>query len=283
MAKQRSTREPQPDKAELTRAAKPTEAGPLAEDTLLFLGTAGARIMVSKQLLASGGFWLNLSGTQILVDPGPGCLVQAARRKLDPAKLDAILLSHKHLDHSGDVNVMIEAITEGGFKKRGTLLTPLDALENDPVVLRYLRGFLAEIQVLTEGGKYQVGKVEIETPLRHRHPVETYGVIFGTPRYTISYIADTRYFDELCARYRGELLIINVLRLEPDGPFDHLSVADVACIVQALRPKVAILNHFGMTMWRARPWEQAERLSQETGVKVIAARDGMRFDLKQLQ
>jgi len=26
-------------------------------------------------------------------------------------------------------------------------------------------------------------------------------------------------------------------------------------------------------------WETAERLSQETGVKVIAARDGMRFDL----
>jgi len=35
-------------------------------------------------------------------------------------------------------------------------------------------------------------------------------------------------------------------------------------------------------MWRAKPWEIAQRLSQETGVKVIAARDGMRFDLSQL-
>ncbi len=239
--------------------------------------------MVAKQILASGGFWLNLGGTQMLVDPGPGSLVQATRRKLDPSRLDAILLSHKHLDHSGDVNAMIEAMTEGGFKKRGMLLAPLDALENDPVVLRYLRGFLAEIKVLTEGGKYRVGTVEIETPLRHRHEAETYGMVFSTTACTISYIADTRYFDELCTRYRGELLIINVLRLDPDDRFDHMSVADVARIVQALRPKVAILSHFGMTIWRARPWEQAERLSQQTGVRVIAARDGMRFDLKQLQ
>jgi hypothetical protein len=38
-----------------------------------------------------------------------------------------------------------------------------------------------------------------------------------------------------------------------------------------------------MTMWRAKPWEIAQRLSEETGVKVIAARDGMKFDLAQLE
>ena len=49
-----------------------------------------------------------------------------------------------------------------------------------------------------------------------------------------------------------------------------------------LKPKVAILTHFGMTMWRAKPWEIAQKMSEETGVKVIAARDGMKFDLSQL-
>jgi len=37
-----------------------------------------------------------------------------------------------------------------------------------------------------------------------------------------------------------------------------------------------------MGMWRGKPWEQAERLTEKTGVKVIAARDGMRFELAQL-
>jgi len=35
-------------------------------------------------------------------------------------------------------------------------------------------------------------------------------------------------------------------------------------------------------MWQAKPWEIAQRLSQDTGVRVIAARDGMKFDLSQL-
>ena len=81
-------------------------------DTITFLGTAGARFVVIRQFLASGGAWLNLGNTQILLDPGPGSLVQAAKRKLDPAKLAAIILSHRHLDHSGDINIMIEAMTD---------------------------------------------------------------------------------------------------------------------------------------------------------------------------
>lgn len=45
---------------------------------------------------------------------------------------------------------------------------------------------------------------------------------------------------------------------------------------------MAILTHFGMTLWRAKPWEVAAKLSEETDVNVIAARDGMRFDLAEL-
>lgn len=246
------------------------------------MGTAGARVMVANQILASGGIWLNLNDTEILLDPGPGCLVQATKRKLRANKLKAILLSHKHLDHSVDINVMIEAMTDGGFRRRGVVFAPTDALEDDPVILRYLRRFPEEIVILAEGRSYKVGDVSFETPIRHQHGVETYGFIFKTPQHTFSYIPDTRYFDELGERYRGDLLIINVVRLEPGGPYDHLSVPDAQRIIDEIKPKVAILTHFGMTMWRAKPWELAERLSKETGVRVIAARDGMKFDLAQL-
>jgi len=56
-------------------------------DTITFLGTAGARFMVTRQLAASGGLWLNLGGTEILVDPGPGSIVQSTKRKLRANKL----------------------------------------------------------------------------------------------------------------------------------------------------------------------------------------------------
>ena len=78
-------------------------------------------------------------------------------------------------------------------------------------------------------------------------------------------------------------MIINVVRLEAGHPYDHLSLPDAKHIITELKPKVAILTHFGMTMWRAKPWEVAQKLSQETGVRVLAARDGMRFDLSQLE
>ena len=98
------------------------------ENILRFLGTAGARFVMIKQLRSSGGMWLELGGSRILVDPGPGSLVRATsgRPKLDPTKLDAIIITHKHLDHTGDLNVMIEAMTEGGFRKRGLVFVPAD-------------------------------------------------------------------------------------------------------------------------------------------------------------
>ena len=251
-------------------------------DTITFLGTAGARFVVISQLLASGGLWLNLGGTEILLDPGPGCIVQSTKRKLRANKLSAIILSHRHLDHAADANIMIEAMTEGGFKPRGRLFAPADALGAEPVVFSYLKEFLDGIEVLQEGKSYSIGNISFDTPIRHIHPVETYGMRFRTGEHTFSYIADSHYFDGLCQNYGGELLIINVVFLEP-RPIDHLSLPDAEHIIRELKPKVAILTHFGMTMWRAKPWEIAERLSEETGVKVIAARDGMKFDLSQLE
>jgi L-ascorbate metabolism protein UlaG (beta-lactamase superfamily) len=176
---------------------------------------------------------------------------------------------------------MIEAMTDGGTKKRGTVFAPADALDQDPVILSYLRSYPQSIQVLTEGGSYTVNDVSFKTPIRHKHPVETYGFIFQTPRHTFSWIVDTRYFDDLASHYEGDLLIINVVRLNPGAPLDHLALSEARSIIEQIRPRPAILTHFGMTMWRAKPWELAQRLSEETGITVVAARDGMKFDLAQ--
>lgn len=238
--------------------------------------------MVATQILASGGLWLNLGGTEILVDPGPGSIVQSTKRKLRGDQLSAIILSHRHLDHAGDINVMAEAMTQGGFKHRGRIFLPADALKDEPVVFSYLRNYLEGIEILEEGKRYTVDRVSFTTPVRHIHPVETYGLRFETPEHTFSYITDTRYFEGLITSYRSELLIINVVFLEPHPTVDHLSVLDVKHILRELNPRVAILTHFGMSVWRARPWVIAEELSQETGVRVISARDGMKFDLAQL-
>lgn len=261
----------------------------LSGETITFLGTGGARFMIISQMLASGGLWLNMSGTEILIDPGPGCIVQATKRKLKAENLSAIILSHRHLDHSADINIMVEAMTQGGFKNHGRLFTPADALDGEPVIFSYLKERLDGVELLEAGKSYTVGNVSFTTPVRHTHPVETYGMVFKTARHTFSCITDTRYFDGLTDYYKNELLVINVVFMEPrtpqshpDTPIDHLSVPDVERIVSEIRPKAAILTHFGMGVWRNNPREIAEKLSEKTGVKVIAARDGMKFDLAEL-
>lgn len=254
-----------------------------SQNTLTFLGTAGARFMVSKQLAASGGMWLNLNGTQILIDPGPGAIVQVNRRKLNPEKLSAIILSHRHLDHSGDTNVMVEAMTSGGFKRHGLFFAPADAMDKEPVLFSYLKKFLEKTVILEAGKSYNINGVTFSTPVKHLHPVDTYGLVFRSGEYNFAYIADTLYFHELKDYYRCDMLIINMVFTEPRPPVQHLAIPDVKRILEEIQPKAAILNHYGMHVWQAHPWEIAENLTQATGVHVIAARDGMKYDLTKLE
>jgi len=251
-----------------------------------FIGTAGARFVVMKQLRASGGVWLSSGETNLCIDPGPGALVRclSSKPKLDPSTLDGILLTHKHLDHSGDVNVMIEAMTEGGFKKRGTLFAPRDALEDDPVILKFVREYVKEIVILKENASYKMGNILFSTAVRHRHRVETYGLNIRIHPYTVSLITDTRFFPELPDLYKGEILIIHVVRLKPigDDPIDHLSIEDVKTILKKAKPKLAVLTHFGMTMIQAKPWVVAAEIEKELGIKVIAAGDGLKINLEEV-
>jgi ribonuclease BN (tRNA processing enzyme) len=250
------------------------------KDFIKFLGTAGARFVMIKQLRSSGGLWISSKGTNVLVDPGPGSIVRCAmsRPKLDPTKLDAIILTHRHLDHSGDINVMIEAMTEGGFKKRGTVFCPKDALEEDSVILKHEISFPQKIEIMEARKEYSVGDFKFSTSMRHIHPVETYGLKFNLNKTSVSLMCDTKYSEELIDFYKTDLLIISVVFFEPRPGIDHLSLADAQQLIGQIKPKKAILTHFGMTMLKAKPHLQAQRLSRELGIEVEAAYDGLTLE-----
>ncbi|MFA6129860.1 MAG: MBL fold metallo-hydrolase [Candidatus Omnitrophota bacterium] len=250
------------------------------ENYIKFLGTAGARFVMIKQLRASGGLWVSSGLTNILIDPGPGSIVRCAssRPRLDPGKLDAIILTHRHLDHANDINVMIEAMTEGGFKKRGIVFCPSDAVGNDSVILRHAANFPKKIQIIKANHNYRVGDFSFLTSMRHIHPCETYGLKFKIGKTTVGLISDTRYFPELADFYKTDVLIIAVVFYEPRQGIDHLSLNEAGMIISTLKPGKAVLTHFGMTMLKANPLKQAEKLSKELGVEVIAAYDGMKLD-----
>lgn len=244
-----------------------------------FLGTAGARFVMIQQLRASGGIWIKAVDTNVLVDPGPGSIVRCAhaRPKLDAARLDAVILTHRHLDHSNDVNVMIEAMTEGGFKKRGTLFAPADALGENALILPHARAYLGAIETLKEKTHYAVGSFEFTTGPRNAHPVETYGMKFTMNGKKIALVADTAWYPEMEEFYQSDVLILNVVFYEPRPTVQHLSFGEAKQIIEKLKPETAILTHFGMTMLRAKPHFLVEDLNRQLSTKVIAASDGMTF------
>ena len=246
-------------------------------DFIKFLGTAGARFVMIKQLRSSAGVWVSLDGTNLLIDPGPGTLIRclSSKPKLDPKDLDAIILTHRHIDHSNDINLMIEAMTDGGFKKKGKVFAPRDALEGEPVIFSYAREEVEEVIELHEKGEYRVNTLRFDTPVKHLHGVETYGINLYGRGITISFITDTKYFDGLEEFYKGDILIMNVVRLEPREDIMHLSVKDAERIISRNRPKLSVLTHFGMTLLRAKPWKVAEEISKKYNLKVLSANDGM--------
>jgi ribonuclease BN (tRNA processing enzyme) len=252
------------------------------EGFIKFLGTGGARFVAMRQIRSTGGLWLHYRDTNLYIDPGPGAIVKihGSKERFDPLDLDGIILTHKHLDHANDVNILIEAMTDGGFKKKGVLFCPDDAVSENPVVLKYVTSYLDNIIHLKEKENYIIKDVSFSTPIRHVHPVETYGVIFNLNK-TISLITDTRFFDSLPDYYRADILIINVLRSKPiekQDTVDHLAINDVAEIIGRIKPEIAIMTHFGRNMIKEKPYLLAKKLKKETGIEVIAAYDGMKLE-----
>ena len=253
-------------------------------NTIKFLGTAGARFSVIHQFRNSGGIWITLDDTNLLIDPGPGSLVRClkSRPPKKPSTLDAILLTHRHIDHANDINIMIEAMTNGGYNKRGVLYTTDDALDDDPVVLHHFRNHLDTIYHFSEKETYQIKNITVETPLKHNHGVETYGLNIKGKTETISLIADTKYMPELEKVYTGEILILNVVLMESKPNILHLSLKDAEHIIESLQPKLSILTHFGMSILKNNPRALVEAMSKRLNLPILAASDGMQLNLSEI-
>lgn len=256
------------------------------KDIIKFLGTAGARFVVAKQLRASAGVYIRMKGNNIILDPGPGTLVRCAKSKpvIDVTKLDTIILTHAHIDHSNDVNILIDAMTSGGLQRRGLLFAPNECINGkNAVVLPYLRSYLQDIGILKPHQTYDIDNVTFSTSITHQHSMETYGLLFDYYGRKISFMVDTKYFPDLIKDYKdSDILVMNVVRFKPHKSSEvmHLCVDDVKEILSRINPRKAILTHFGMTMLKAKPWELAKELSGELGIDVIAASDGMTIELE---
>lgn len=257
---------------------------------IVFLGTGGGRINLIKQVRWTGGFRINSDVANIHVDPGPGALIRSLQLKQDPLKIDALIVSHAHIDHCNDTNLMIEAMTGYALKKKGLLIGSKNLLEdpNERLVTAYHREHCGEVfYPKFENGNFERKKFQIKKSgdktsefeidfIKVRHDEKTtFGFKLYLENKVIGYTSDTNYFPELGELFSScDYLIINVLKPQDDGIPDHLETAHAIKIISTAKPKLAIMNHMGISMIRASPASQARIIEEATGIRTIAAKDG---------
>lgn len=258
------------------------------ENFVRYLGTGGARFTMIHQYRATGGIWFRYGGLNGVIDPGPGSLVQicSAYPKLNPEDIRALLLTHRHIDHSTDINVLTEAMTAGGKEKRGCLAVTHDAaFSEDPVLLSYSASKAEKLYEMRDGQKIMLDYDVTVEPVKHiHHGVDCFGLIFekrGLPTWGV--ISDTRPLDFLAERYaKCKYISLNCTMLIQRPRVDHFSLPDTSELLKKLKPRLLTLSHLGRMIIEGHTDKLAANLSTDA-TRVVAARDGMIIDLDSLK
>ncbi len=215
------------------------------------------------------------------MDPGPGAFVFLHQMGFDPRRLDLVVLSHIHLDHSSDVNAVIESASDGGKKKHIAFFAPADAFEGkDRVVLPFIRERLFTEGYIQEGKELRYLDIRVKGVMKHtHHNSNTYALLFNDRVLYVSCALFEKRMLELYPR-NVDVMIINTTLYKKTKYIEHLSVDDAKVLIGELRPKKAILTHFGWEFLENHdPEKVAEEVYRETGVKTYSAYDGMVMEI----
>ncbi|MEM2954349.1 MAG: MBL fold metallo-hydrolase [Candidatus Nanoarchaeia archaeon] len=256
------------------------------QDKIIFLGSGGSRIMLATQLLNTGGFIIQTQGYQIWVDPGPGALVQARRYNINSQKTDIIFVSHHHLDHSNDLNAIIDAMTLGGIRQKGVLISTNQVIngsqEENPTLHKFYRAQLKNVFALKPNDKVVIGPLKF-IATQTVHDCDEIGFKLETPLGNIGYTGDTGYFSELSEIFKNcKVLIANVLRPGNEQWKTHLTSALATELFKECKPNIGVITNFGVKMLKANPLSEARAITKASNVNVFAARNGLTIDLKTL-
>lgn len=249
---------------------------------ITFLGTSGGRIAMMTQIRATGGFILEMDGQMFHIDPGPGALVRAKQQNVNLRKLTGVIISHAHPDHCTDAEVVIESMTGGTRNKRGVVMGNRYLMESDEnhrkIISPFHAGLPEKVIIMKDGDKTRTGKIGIEAVRAKHGEPHCLGFVFRGSE-TVGFTSDGEYYEGQEKRFMGcDYLILNVLRPRGNKWPNHMNADEAKKLISLAKPNTAILKDFGMFMLRADPGKEAGWIEKETGIRTIAARDGMVID-----
>jgi len=251
---------------------------------ITFLGTGGGRFATISQKRMTGGFRIDdFNGKNYHIDPGPGALVRSYQFGVDPKRLDGIFVSHAHTDHYTDTEVLIEAMTRGMTKENGVIMGSRSVFEGfkewGPCVSKYHKTN-SENLILGPNKSKTLDNMTIKgTKTVHGDPTYV-GFQMEHDDFRLSYTADTSYFDKLPNYHKNaNILIASVIRPGSKSIKGHMSSDRFLQLIEEVKPDLAIMTHFGLKMLNANPILEAKNILSKTGIKTIAAFNGMSLDI----
>ena len=215
-------------------------------------------------------YLVEAGGKRILLEAGSGMMAHLSE-KMAFADLDAVILSHLHFDHMGEMPLLGYALMNS--EKKLPVYLPAE-----PAAVRsLLEGFgCFECHTAVAGESVQLGEVKLDF-LPARHPVPAVGVRLTCEGKNLCYSGDTNTLEGLPEHYRGAdvLLIDGGLTSEnwAEGK-PHLSAALAAQTALDSSVKTAVLTHFA-------PGQRSKLLAEAQAVypDMLGAEPGRSYEL----
>jgi len=250
---------------------------------ITFLGTGGGRFATVYQVRRTGGIFIE-DGARVHLDPGPGAALAMRELRIDPAKTDALLISHCHPDHYGDAEVLVEGMTACSFSRRGVLAGSksviLGNVDFGPAISAYHKRIVPRSITMAPGDDLVVKRLHIKATRTCHSDPDGVGFRFLTRSGDVSYVGDTELKQEVLDDHRGaKALIMNVTRPLKSRVRFHMSTEDAAAMAIELKPELAVLTHFGSKFIHDGIQKQIEFVEEESNVRTIAAEDFMTLSI----
>ena len=219
---------------------------------LTVLGSGSA---VPHPRRASSGYWLETCGGTILLDCSASIGSRMAANGLDWPNLDAIWISHFHLDHVGGLAPLL-AGTKHAEQIKGRV-KPLRIF--GPLGLRKLVNGFSEVnnyRLLEQPFPVEIVEVETLEPfemvagveataMKTPHTAESHAIHMREGEKALVYSADTA-FDESLATLanRVDLFILECAFVRNKPAKKHLELVEAIHLIRKAKPKRAMLTHF---------------------------------------
>lgn len=211
---------------------------------MIFLGTSAAVASAERDNTA-------ILCDDVLIDCPGNVFGKMLKAGYDPLKLQAVIITHRHVDHSYGLPSLLEMLRLSGKKETLRLYINEDFyFEAKQILNAYglLReDFPVEVVSIRGSDAFFIDGLKIET-FHVRHSVPNFGLKISDSKAVVVYSSDTEPCEEVTERARNADVLIHeatCAEFVTGRKEGHSCVEDAARIAKEARVKVLCLVHLG--------------------------------------